>query len=71
MQRHGVVIDDFDIFGDTERSEGCRGHGFVGRVFPGEAHVLGGEVLAIVPLHALAQLPRDLAAILGNTAVLQ
>ena len=49
---------------------GHRGRRRIARVLPGEDDVVGGEGLAVVPFHALLQLPGHRLAVGGERAVL-
>ncbi len=65
----GVVVDllDLDVVVAARRHRRGRG---IARILPVEHHVIGGEVLAVVPLDALLQLPDDGPAVFGDAAVL-
>ena len=65
----GVLIDllDRDVAIGAAGDRGRRG---IARVLPGEDDVVGGEGLAVVPFHALLQLPGHRLAVGGERAVL-
>ena len=67
---HGQRVDllDRDVL---VAADGHRGGRRVGGVFPVEDHVVGGERLAVVPLHARLELPDDRLAVAGQAAVLE
>ena len=60
---HGVVVHDFAAV-NGERSK--LHPGFVAEALDGQLHVLGGEVIAVVELHALAELEGVGQAIPGH-----
>src|SRR5690606_38176613 len=71
MESHGVIVDDLDILDDLVGGDGRRAGFGVRDVFPGEAHVLGGERRAVRPDDVVAQFPGDAHAVLGDAAVLE
>jgi len=64
----GVVVDLFGSHG-VVAADGDGGGRRVADVGPVEYDVVGGERLAVVPLHALLELPGDRLAVLGEAAI--
>ena len=64
------VVVDLDDLHVLVAADGHRGGRRIGGVFPVEDAVIGGERMAVVPLHALLELPGDRRAVLGQAAVL-
>ena len=64
------VVVDLDDLHVLVAADGHRGGRRIGGVFPVEDAVIGGERMAVVPLHALLELPGDRRAFLGQAAVL-
>ena len=67
---HRVAVDLLDL-AVLVAADGGGGGRRVGGVLPVEHDVVGGERLAVVPLHALLELPGDRLAVLGEPAVLE
>ena len=68
---HRVVRELLDALEVSVRAEGGGGGGGVGRVLPGEHHVVGAEWPAVVPGHASLEAPGDPRAVPGHPAVLR
>jgi len=68
---HGVGVERLHLLDVLVDAEPRRAGGGVCRVLPVEDYVLGRERLAVVPLHATLQFPRDRHPILRHAAVLE
>ena len=63
-------VDLVDLGDRREHARGHRRRRRIAREFPGEDAVVGGERLAVVPAHALLELPDDRLAVGRQAAVL-
>ena len=66
-----VLVELLDAIDVAVRADRAGVRRRVGRVLPVEDHVVGGEGLAVVPLHTLLELPDDPGAVLAEPAVVQ
>ena len=66
---HAVLVEALDAVDVAVGADRHRGGGRVGGVLPVEDHVVGGEGLAVVPLHALLEVPDHPGAVTAEPAV--
>src|SRR5437867_3614219 len=66
---HGVVVELLHLLDFAVGADARGGGGGIDGILPIEDHVIGGERLAVVPGHALLELPNDRAPILAHAAV--